>query len=146
MAKREVKNSEPVMCIKVALPENLRNSAKEKLTDFGREVPFNKLITERSNSKLSVLGRFGFMTVEDYEKGNFAPYGITPEIVKGFTEMDNLRKENDRLQKLLLEKDAKEMKPKAAKIEPDPTHEAEPEEETKQSRKSKNIEKLKEGE
>jgi hypothetical protein len=52
------------------------------------------------------IGNQGYMTEEDLEKGNYAPYGIDPKEVEGNKELQSLKDTNKDLQKKVAELEA----------------------------------------
>ena len=111
-----------VLAIKVALPKAQR-TGKFRFKDFGRvEVHSSHLYLDTDKvKKKRKQGHWGWMLVEDYEKKNFGPYGLT-EVAKNMDAQSkaiSLQKENSSLQDQNLEKDSKiaELQAKLAELE-----------------------------
>jgi len=111
MATEVAKQKEMVECMRVCSRFTERQR-KFEAVDFGKKVSYPKEKFDRDvEGKFKILlGKQGFMTVEDYEKGLFSLYGIDGDKVAKATENENLKKANEALQKKIAELESKSTK------------------------------------
>lgn len=88
---------EQITLIRVA-NKKAERTGKFKLANPMEEVYYGKALTNDKNWK-KVVGDLGLMTREDFNNGNFAPYGIKESDVKSNQEIDSLKATNAELQR-----------------------------------------------
>jgi hypothetical protein len=108
---------EMVECMRVCARFTERQRRFEA-PDFGKKVsyPKEKFDRDTEGKFKMLLGKQGFMSVEDYEKGLFSLYGIDGDKVAKATENEQIKKANDALQQKVLELES-QLKNKSTKTE-----------------------------
>jgi hypothetical protein len=100
---QEINRTNQVECIKVAQVATLRHT-KERPRDYGRIKWFSRTLFAGADGKgYKAIGAQGFMTKADFEAGAFRKYGLEEKDVQSNTEAEMLKKQNEELQKRILE-------------------------------------------
>jgi hypothetical protein len=103
-----------IQVIKVAAPKVERASANPSLADLGKKRSMSRVTYGGERGK-RVLGSQGYMTVEDFERKNYLPYGLKASDIKlGATTEKAVEAEVDAMAKRIAELEAQ----LAAKKEP----------------------------
>jgi hypothetical protein len=95
-----------IQVIKVAAPKVERASANPSLADLGKKRSMSRVTYGGERGK-RVLGSQGYMTVEDFERKNYLPYGLKASDIKlGATTEKAVEAEVDAMAKRIAELEA----------------------------------------
>ena len=94
-----------IRCVRVDLRLNERTGKFNPGNSIGQIKEFGRQITAVKGWKKQ-LGKNGYMTVEDYEAGLFAEYGIDGKKIQEAKKVENLQAVNSELQAKIAELEA----------------------------------------
>lgn len=93
--------------VRVDVPKTTRSLKKLPKEKFLEHMPLKPMAIMRGKNWRTEMGKLGVMLKSDYDKGEFASYGLDEERILGNLKSDQLEKENVDLQKKVAELQAK---------------------------------------